>query len=113
MVTMGREYHVTKTGNDAADGNLDNPLRTVNAAAQMAMPGDTVTVHEGTYREWVNPFYGGIDDARRILYRAAEGERVELKGSEPVTEWKKGKNGVWTACLPNSFFGNFNPFIRR
>ena len=113
MVTMGREYHVTKTGNDAADGNLDNPLRTVNAAAQMAMPGDTVTVHEGTYREWVNPFYGGIDDARRILYRAAEGERVELKGSEPVTEWKKGKNGVWTACLPNSFFGNFNPFIQK
>ena len=56
---------------------MAHPLRTVNAAAQKALPGDTVTVHEGTYREWVNPLYGGIDDARRILYRAAEGERVE------------------------------------
>ena len=111
--SFGREYHVMTIGNDAADGSFNNPLRTMNAAAQKAMPGDTVTVHAGTYREWVNPLYGGIDDARRILYRAVEGETVELKGSEIVKEWKKEKNGIWTACLPNSFFGNFNPFIQK
>jgi hypothetical protein len=109
----GREYHVTTSGSDAADGSLLSPFRTISRAAQLALPGDTVTVHGGTYREWVDPLYGGTDDANRILYRAAEGEVVELKGSEPVTDWKKGKDGVWTAVLPNSFFGAYNPFADR
>jgi len=109
----GREYHVTTSGSDAADGSLLSPFRTISRAAQLALPGDTVTVHGGTYREWVDPLYGGTDDANRILYRAAEGEVVELKGSEPVTDWKKGKDGVWTAVLPNSFFGSYNPFADR
>lgn len=109
--SFGREYHVTTTGNDAADGKMESPLRTINRAAQLAQPGDTVTVHEGTYREWVNPLNGGWDSDRRILYRAAKGETVELKGSEIVKDWKKEKDGVWKAVLPNSFFGESNPFL--
>ena len=111
--SMSREIHVATHGSDVAPGTAENPLRTINCAAQKAMPGDTVTVHSGTYREWVNPLFGGLDDARRILYRAAEGEKVELKGSELVTGWKRGKNGVWTVTLPNSFFGSFNPFAQE
>ena len=110
---IGHEYHVAINGSDVAPGTAEKPLRTINSAAQKAMPGDTVTVHAGTYREWVNPLYGGFDDARRILYRAAEGEKVELKGSELVTDWKKGRNGVWTATLPNSFFAGHNPFAQE
>lgn len=106
------EYHVSPSGSDAAAGTVQAPLKTINAAAQKAMPGDTVTVHTGIYREWVNPFFGGIDDSRRILYRAAEGEIAEIKGSEPVSNWKKGKDGVWTAVIPNGRFGNFNPFLQ-
>ena len=104
------EYHVSPSGNDAGTGLSDNPFRTINHAAQIALPGDTVTVHAGTYREWVNPLNGGESDWKRILYRAAEGERVELKGSELVTGWKKEKNGVWKVVLPNRFFGDYNPF---
>lgn len=104
------EYHVSPSGNDAGTGLRDNPFRTINHAAQIALPGDTVTVHAGTYREWVNPLNGGESDWKRILYRAAEGERVELKGSELVTGWKKEKNGVWKVVLPNRFFGDYNPF---
>ncbi|MCQ2149921.1 MAG: right-handed parallel beta-helix repeat-containing protein [Bacteroidales bacterium] len=106
------EYHVSPAGSDAAAGDACAPLKTIDAAAQKAMPGDTVTVHSGIYREWVNPFFGGIDDSRRILYRAAEGEVVEIKGSEPVSNWKKGKDGVWTAVIPNGRFGNYNPFTQ-
>ncbi len=109
--TFGREYHVTPQGCDASEGMADTPLRTINRAAQLAQPGDTVTVHAGTYREWVNPLHGGWDNARRILYRAAEGEKVELKGSEVVNNWKKEKEGIWKAVVPNSFFGESNPFV--
>jgi hypothetical protein len=57
QLSMSREIHVATCGSDAAPGTAANPLRTINYAAQKAMPGDTVTVHGGTYREWVTPLY--------------------------------------------------------
>lgn len=110
-----KEYHVSVKGSDANIGSEVAPFRTINWAAQKALPGDTVTVHNGTYREWVNPLNGGERDGKRILYRVAEGEKAEIKGSELVTNWKKEKRGkgVWKVILPNSFFGNYNPFNDR
>lgn len=112
---QAREYHVMPTGAYHQPGTVEKPLRTINAAAQLALPGDTVTVHAGVYREWVNPLNGGESDSRRILYRAAEGEKVELKGSEVVDNWEKVKKqpGVWKAVVPNSLFGDFNPFAEE
>lgn len=107
-----RTIHVSTSGCDTADGSKDSPVRTINTAAQQAVPGDTVLVHAGTYREWVDPLYGGTDNRRRIVYMAAEGEKVEIKGSEPVSSWKKDKSGIWTAVIPNSFFGHHNPFAQ-
>lgn len=110
-----KEYHVMPTGSDAAPGTPEAPFKTINHAAQVALPGDTVTVHNGVYREWVDPLNGGESDWKRILYRVADGEKAELKGSEPVTGWKKEKkgSGVWKVTLPNSFFGTTNPFNER
>lgn len=107
-----KDYHVMPNGNDADSGSLATPLRTINRAAQLALPGDTVTVHNGVYREWVNPMNGGESDRKRILYRVADGEKAEIKGSEIVTGWqrdKKNKN-VWKTVLSNKFFGDYNPF---
>ena len=94
---FAREYHVSPSGNDAANGSVETPLRTINRAAQLALPGDTVTVHQGTYREWIDPLNGGESNTKRILYRAAEDEKVEIKGSELVTGWKREKKNkqVW------------------
>jgi len=105
-----KEYHVTKTGNDKNRGTLESPFLTIQAAADIAQPGDIITVHEGVYREWVNPPRGGISDSERIVYQAASGETVVIKGSEVVKGWKKMQNDTWTVTLPNSFFGAFNPF---
>lgn len=106
------EYHVSPDGNDAAKGLADSPFRTINHAAQLALPGDTVTVHNGTYREWINPLSGGESDSKRILYRVAPGERAKVKGSEIVIGWNlaKGSKTVWTVTLPNSFFAGHIPF---
>ena len=105
-----REYHVAVTGNDKNDGSASTPFKTINYAAQLAQPGDVITVHAGTYREWINPARGGESDARRIVYQAAPGEEVFIKGSEVITGWKKEKEGVWKVMIPNSFFGNYNPY---
>jgi len=123
---MPRQIFVSTTGSDSGPGSAEQPLRTINCAAQLAQPGDTVVVRAGVYREWVRPARGGIDDSRRITYRAAEGERVVIKGSEPVTGWVRvaeagsgvdpaagsglSSSTIWRAHVPNSLFGDFNPF---
>jgi alpha-N-arabinofuranosidase len=105
-----REIHVSKTGSDSASGRLTGPYLTINKAASVAMPGDTVTIHAGTYREWVKPVRGGTDENRRITYRAAPDQKVFIKGSERISSWTYEADGVWKVELPNSFFGEYNPY---
>jgi len=107
---FGTEYHVSKSGNDSNPGTVSEPMLTISGAAREAMPGDTVTVHAGTYREWVNPIRGGESDSKRIAYRAAPGEKVEIKGSEEIKGWEEQGDGVWKVVLPNSFFKDYNPY---
>jgi len=105
-----REIYVAKTGSDSAFGSQTVPFLTINKAASIAQPGDIVTVHAGTYREWVKPPRGGTGDGIRITYRTATGEKVLIKGSERITSWKHQDGGVWQVELPNSFFGDYNPY---
>jgi len=104
------ELHVATTGTDSNPGTQAAPLRSIQRAAELAHPGDVITVHEGTYRERVNPPRGGESDARRIVYQAAAGEHVEVKGSEVVKNWEQVQNDAWKVTLPASFFGSFNPY---
>src|SRR3954464_2774455 len=107
---MTTTLHVATTGSDVADGSEENPFRTINRAAELARPGDTVVVHGGEYREWVQPHRGGLSELRRITYTAAPGEHVVIKGSEAVTGWARVSGDVWTVTVSNALFGMFNPF---
>jgi hypothetical protein len=109
-LSYAKEYHVSVKGNDSNNGSYSNPFKTISAAVKYAFAGDTITVHSGVYREWINPIRGGESDTKRIVYRAAPGEKVEIKGSEIITGWEKVKDGVWKVTIPNSFFGNYNPY---
>lgn len=106
----GKEYHVSVNGSDANNGNAATPFKTISAAANVAMPGDVITVHAGIYREQVAPPRGGNSESERIVYQAAKGEKVEIKGSEIIKGWEKTDNDTWIVKIPNTFFGKFNPF---
>ncbi|HEX42549.1 MAG TPA: carbohydrate-binding protein [Phycisphaerales bacterium] len=105
-----REYHVSVKGNDRNDGGSAAPFRTIAAAAKAAQSGDVITVHEGVYREQIRPPRGGRSGDNRIVYRAAPGEKVVIKGSEVVKGWQKVQNDTWKVVIPNTFFGDFNPY---
>lgn len=104
------EFHVAISGNDSNAGTKDSPFRTIQHAADLAQPGDVITVHHGIYRERINPPRGGTSDSNRIVYQAAPGEQVEITGSEVAKNWTKVQGEVWKTVIPNSFFGSFNPY---
>lgn len=115
--TKGREFHVSPDGSDVSPdagnrniGSKTRPFRTIMAAAEVALPGDTITVHAGIYREQITPPRGGNSPDERIVYRAAKGERVVIKGSEIIKGWKEGQGDTWEVKIPNRFFGKFNPY---
>lgn len=103
-------YHVAKNGSDRNKGSFEEPFFTIQRAADLAEAGDRVIVHEGEYREWVKPKNGGISDNCRIIYEAAENEHVILKGSERVAGWELLEGTVWKISLPNTMFGDYNPY---
>lgn len=107
------EFHVSPSGSDQGSGSKEKPFQTISAAANVAQPGDVVTVHAGVYRERVNPPRGGTSDANRITYQAAPGEKVTITGSEPVKGWEKVSGDTWKVVIPNKFFGSFNPYADR
>ncbi len=107
---MAKVYHVAKNGRDHNDGMEQTPFLTIQKAASVMIAGDKVIVHEGEYREWVQPGCGGLNDSCRITYEAAEGEKVVIKGSERISDWKHYQGTVWYAEIQNERFGDYNPY---
>ena len=107
---QAREYHVSVKGDDTNKGTAKAPFKTISRAAEAAQPGDFITVREGTYRERIKPPRGGESDTKRIIYQAMPGEKVVIKGSEVIKGWRKVQNDTWKVVIPNSFFGDFNPY---
>jgi uncharacterized protein YjdB len=81
----GRIYYVATTGNDAAAGTTDAPLRTINRAAQLAVAGDVVTIRAGTYNESVVVKNSGTS-TKPIVFQAEQRGTVILSGGTHTFE---------------------------
>ncbi len=121
-----KEIHVAKNKSGASDvnpGTQKRPLKTIQAAAELAVAGDQVIIHQGIYREHVSPVNSGWDEKKIIIYRGAKDEKVIVSGAEIwQTMFKSYKlsgltTSVWQAALPDKLFTynfptkNHNPFI--
>jgi hypothetical protein len=110
VAVSAKEYHVSKAGNDKNKGTSESPLLTIQAAADITLSGDVITIHNGVYRERITPPRGGDSENSRIVYQAAVGERVEIKGSEVIDAWMQFSGNIWKATIPNDLFGDYNPY---
>ncbi|MDO4623445.1 MAG: right-handed parallel beta-helix repeat-containing protein [Eubacteriales bacterium] len=105
-------YYVDQHTATPGDGSKRYPFRTIQAAADLATAGDEIYVAPGIYRESVNPKHAGTKEAP-VVYRSIEPLQAMITGAELLHGWKPLDGSVWTASVPNSIFGDFNPYDIR
>jgi len=112
---IAKTWIVDQKNPDAKDTNIgseQSPLLTINRAAQLAEPGDTVEIFPGVYRERVAPARGGIAE-KRIVYRAVYRNTVIVKGSDVwKPKWEKVKGvscALYKAQIDLDLFENWRP----
>lgn len=105
------EYYVDQKVRSAQLGTKEEPFLDISRAADIAVPGDTVYIASGVYREWVKPKNGGTDDGHRIVYTALPGETVVVSGAELLQHWTQVEESVWTTSVPNTLFEAYHPYL--
>lgn len=105
-------YYVDCHAAKGGDGSKEHPFHKLQMAAEIAVAGDEVKVFPGIYREEVSPVNAGTAE-QPILYSSVEPRGAVITGAEIVDNWEPFEGDVWKAAVPNSFFGQRNPFTTR
>ena len=71
-------FYVTTTGNDSNGGTREAPWRTIQHAADFALPGSTILVRGGTYAERVTINVSGDTAKGYITFRSHPNETAVL-----------------------------------
>jgi len=103
-------YYVSNsTGSDSYTGTIDNPFKTIQTAANLAKPGDTILVQPGIYRERVSPPIGGSSASLPITYKSVVPQGAIIRGSipwKPVSSYPLKTSVVYYSPLINSDFSD-------
>jgi hypothetical protein len=95
-------WHVTQKVLAGIDPN--DQVRTISEATAHLVPGVTLLLHAGVYRETVTLDRSGTPE-QPITIRAAEGETVILTGADRLTDWSltQGTDRVYSTPWPHKF----------
>lgn len=91
------------------DGSQERPFRYINEAAAAAVPGDSVIVAPGIYREKVDPVRSGTEK-ERISYISSEPLGAVISGAEKLSVWERYDGSTWITRVSNEMFGDYNPY---
>src|SRR5947209_18601327 len=86
-------WYVSPMGSDANPGSRVKPFQTIQHAADLAQPGDTVFLRRGTYREAVVSPTSGTAGAP-IIFWPYKRETVTLDCPDPVGGWAASAPGT-------------------
>ena len=95
---LSTSWFVSPSGSDKNSGTLNAPFQTIQAAANVAGPGDSVEIEAGTYHETINPAHSGTA-ANPIVYEAYKGQAVTISGADPITNWSNSSGKVYDAAM--------------
>lgn len=102
-------YYVSNSKKISGDGSRQYPFKTIQEAANIALPGDEVLVAPGIYREWVNPIHSG-SSSHPIIYQSEKLNEAVITGAEEIKNWEQFQSSTWMVEIPNNFFGTYNPY---
>jgi hypothetical protein len=94
------DYFVSPAGDDAHNGSIDHPFRTVSHAVSVMKPGDTCYIREGRYHEHV--VLDSLKGSREAPYAflAYQDEEVTFDGSVPIDAvWRKYRGNIYHTQL--------------
>jgi hypothetical protein len=121
------DFYIAADGDDSWSGRLaapnaartDGPLASLEAARNAIrktkttpdlIGAVTVLLRGGTYRTLKPVEFLPVDSGGQnapITYAAYPGEKPIISGRIPITDWKKGENGIWIANVPRSEGGRW------
>ena len=94
-----REFFVSPIGNDAYEGSIDRPFKTIQRAADVMLGGDICFIREGVYNETVILKNSGTK-AKPIRFESYRNENVILSGVELIhSKWEPYKDGIFKCQL--------------
>jgi parallel beta-helix repeat protein len=92
---LSTTWYVSQSGSNTNAGTAAAPFRTIQEAANVAGPGDTVLIHSGTYRETVTPARSGTA-AAPITYKPYGDGTVTVSGTNVVSGFQKSNGSIYT-----------------
>jgi len=85
--SSGQEYFVSTSGSDSNSGSQSSPFATIQHAASVVVPGDTVHVQPGTYSNPLKTRTSGTESARiRYVSDVQWGAQIVTTGAR--TSWE-------------------------
>lgn len=95
-----KQLYVSVKGSDTeGDGTLNKPYRTIQKAAEMAEPGETVSIGGGVYRETVIPKNSGLSGAP-ITFTNYNNENVVISGCDEMqSKWVKYSGKIYKTSV--------------
>ena len=103
----GASYHVAQRDAHAGTntpGTIEQPFKSISQATAKVVPGDTVILHAGVYRERVLIQASGTERAP-IRFEAAPGEQVVVTGADRLSGWQKAEaeRPIYRLAWPHRF----------
>jgi len=92
LPTAARECVVDVAAESASDegpGTPEQPLRTIGKAAELAAPGDTISVRPGVYREAIKLSQEATADQPLVLRGDTRDGEVVLTGVDVIDGWER------------------------
>lgn len=112
------KIYVSQDGNDAAEGTLSAPVKSLHRASALAREkaGEApVSIllsggrHPLTAPLVLGPEDGGTAEAP-VRWKGLPGENPIISGGIPVNNWKQEEDGSWSTSLPSDYQGTFRSF---